>query len=177
MSNTELPNVNPSWPESGATSEPVPPKQIRLAYWLIMAAALFQIIASIFVIAYLKSAGYRDSLTSSLAARSALEPGRDLVEISVSTSVGFAIGSMICGVIAYILLGAFIKKGRSWARLMAAILAVLSMGEVAKMLMPGGIFTVLQVAAGVVAMVLCYIRPGSGYFTAMKEYRAANKVR
>ena len=54
---------------------------------------------------------------------------------------------------------------------------VMALSQLIGLTMPGGIVTILQILLGLAAMVLCFIQPAAGFFTARKNFRMANKVR
>lgn len=176
MTDAPMPSYNPASQGPQAAAGPVQPKQIRWSYLLILTAALLQVVAAVFTLMYQTSPAFKASVEATLATQNVPASVQNPVDFAVSTALGFTLGGTILGVISYVVLGLFIKKGAGWARMIAAILTVISLGEVKTLMLPGSIFTILQIAAGVAAMLLCFIKPGSAYFVAMKNHRAALKA-
>ena len=102
--------------------------------------------------------------------------GQDLVDMSVGIALATGIVMAVMAVIVYVAIAFLVKSGRGWARIVGAVLAAISITHLFAMTMPAGIFTVLQVASGIFAIIFCFIAPGSKYFTDMKNLRLANKM-
>ncbi|MGO4384851.1 hypothetical protein [Specibacter sp. RAF43] len=177
MSNMPMPSYNAGEPEYAGTAAPVPPKQIGWAFQLLIAAAVLQVLATIFGVIYISSEKFRAMAAETLAKQNLPSTGADLVDVSVTVALSVAIVSAVLAVIVYVLIALFIRRGMGWARITGAVLAVISFYQLANLMMPGGLFTIVQVLAGVAAIVLCFIAPGAQYFTEMKNYRLANKRR
>lgn len=138
------------------------PKEVERAFWLIIAAGVLSLISSIV------------STTSTQ-----LEgPGA-----GVATALAVVFAAVATGV--YILLAIFIRKGHNWARITAAVLAVLSVlsylfgllsssmlegsdllqGQ--EMVAPGPLETILGVVVlllGIAGVVMTFLKPARPYF-------------
>ncbi|MCQ9163266.1 hypothetical protein [Arthrobacter sp. STN4] len=178
MSNMPMPSYNPEWSKQPAVAAPVKPKQVGWAFQLILAAALLQVVAAIFGIVYATSDSFRATAHAAIEKQHLPNTtGRDLVSVTVATTIGFLIVSAVVAVVVYIIIALFINKGAGWARITGLVLAVVSLSQLFGLHMPAGIFSILQVLAGIAAIVLCFIKPGSLFFTDMKNFKQANKFR
>ena len=153
------------------------PKQVGWAFQLIRAAAVLQVIAAIFGLILASSDKFRATAAEAVAKQNVQANGQDLVQISVMTAIGFTIVAAVVAVIVYVLIGLFINKGAGWARITGLVLAVLSLGLLLGLHMPAGIFTILQVVAGIAAIVMCFIKPGAQFFADTRNFKQANKLR
>lgn len=175
MSNMPMPSYNPEWSGQPAVALPERPQQIRWAFWLIMVAAVMQVISAIFGVLFMSTAAFRDSIAAEIAKQDVPATNQDVVGITVSFSIGTVIVTAVLAVILYVAIAFLIKAGRGWARIVGAVLAAVSLTHLLNLTMPDGIFTILQVLAGIVALIFCFIAPGSTYFSDMKNVRLANK--
>jgi len=176
MTNAPMPSYNPEWSAQPAAVLPQRPQQIQWAFLLILAAAALQVLSAIFTAVYMSSDAFRETVVAQVAAQNVEANGQDLVGIAVAVALGTTIVMAVVAVIIYVAIAFLIKSGRGWARIVGAVLAAISITHLFGMSMPAGIFTVLQVAAGIVAVIFCFIAPGSKYFTDMKNFRLANKA-
>ncbi|WP_104092272.1 hypothetical protein [Arthrobacter sp. GMC3] len=176
MSNAPMPSYNPAWSGQPAAVLPQRPRQIQWAFFLILAAAVFQVISTAFTVVYMSSEAFRDSVAAEIAKQNVPETGQDLVGMSVGIALATGVVMAVVAVIVYVAIAFLVKSGRGWARIVGAVLAAISITHLFAMTMPAGIFTVLQVASGIVAIIFCFIAPGSKYFTDMKNFRLANKM-
>ncbi|ALE06535.1 hypothetical protein AL755_15530 [Arthrobacter sp. ERGS1:01] len=177
MSNMPMPSYNPEWSAQPNVPAPVRPKQIGWAFQLIIAAAVLNVIAAIFGVINASSPAFRQQIADQLAKSNINTNGQDAVGMGVAFGIGSIIVAGVVGVILYIIIGIFINKGHGWARITGLVLAVISLSRLVGFTFPAGIFTILQVLAGIVAIVLCFIQPGAQFFTDRKNYKLANKIR
>lgn len=179
MSNTPMPSYNPDWSQQGGAPAPVPvkPKQVGWAFQLILAAAVLQIIGAIFGVVNATSDKFRANAAETIAKQNVQSNGQDLVQAAVTTTIVLIVVVAVVAVVLYVIIGLFINKGAGWARITGLVLAVISLSQLVGLAMPAGIFTILQVLAGIAAIVLCFIKPGSQYFTDRKNFKLANKGR
>lgn len=175
MTNAPMPGYNPDWSGQSAVAEPVKPKQITWAFQLILAAAALSLIAGIFGMISAFSSETRKEIEDTLAAQSGTVPPGS-VDAAITIGVVVAAVMLVLTLAAYVVIGMFINKGHNWARLVGLILAVLSLSGLYGFSFPGSIFTILSILAGAFAIVLCYMKPGSSYFTDMKNFRMGNKL-
>ncbi len=113
------------------------PKEVNIAFWLIIAAGVVSLISAFMPV---------DT--------SAIPPEmRDMM-------VGFAVGGGVVGLAIYVLLAIFIRKGHNWARITATVLAGLSVFG----LFTGNILGILSILLGLVAVGLLYMKPSNNYF-------------
>jgi hypothetical protein len=178
MSNMPMPSYNPEWSQQPIPAAPTKPTQVRWAFQLVIAAAALQVIAAIFGVVYVSSDKFRQSAAATIAKQNlpANAKANDLVQVAVTTTIGVLIATAVVAVALYIVIGLFINKGAGWARITGLVLAVISLSRLIGLTMPAGIFTVLQVLAGIAAIILCFSRPGSQYFTDSRNFRKAGKI-
>lgn len=182
MSETPMPSYNPQWSaEPSAVAAPIKPKQITLAFRLILAAAVLWVIGAILTIVNFGSASAKQQIKDGLISQGTKVPEGmsvdQLVDSSVTVATVVFVILLIVGVALYIVIGMFINKGYGWARIVGLVLTVLSLYFLLGLTFPGAIFTILQILAGIGAIVLCFMKPGSQYFADSKNYRAAAKTR
>ncbi len=177
MSNMPMPSYNPDWSQQSGASAPVKPRQIGWAFQLLLAAAVLQVISAVFGVLHASSPEFRQQLSDQLAKSNVPANGPDVVGFSVAAGIATVIVVAVVAVILYIVIGLFINKGHGWARITGLVLAAVSLTQFFGLTFPGGIFTILQVLAGIVAIILCFIMPGSRYFADTKNFKLANKAR
>ncbi len=161
-------------PESGqpaGTKSPEAPQQIGWAAKLLLAAAVLQFAATIFSVLNIASAGYLAQVRAEIATLGLGGDIESLIDGSIVFATITAIALGIISILLYILIARYITLGATWARLVAGILAIMSLYQLTVLVMPGGIATVLQVLLGIAAVVLCYIKPGSTYFREMQIHK------
>lgn len=176
MSDASMPCYNPGWSAQPNIPAPEQPKQIRWAFWLLMTAAVLAVVTAVFRGFYYSTDAFRQTMVDQMANRNA-STGQDMVNVGVGFAVGAAIALAVVGVILYVLIGLFIKRGAGWARITGLVLAVISLTQLSGLAAPGGIFAGLQVLAGIAAIVFCFTSPGKQFFTDTKNFKAANKTR
>ncbi|WP_156929980.1 hypothetical protein [Arthrobacter sp. 35/47] len=157
-----------AYPSSASMPEaarPPLPREVNLAFWLIIAAGALNFVTTL--------------LGSGAAAGPA---GTEGLGIGIAVFVGV----LTTGI--YVLLAVFIRKGHNWARITATVLAALSLilmimswmtlaalqgnPEIQEQLggqslAPGGFeiaLNILVVLLGVAAVVLCWLKPSNAYF-------------
>ncbi|NOJ60173.1 hypothetical protein [Arthrobacter sp. 260] len=138
------------------------PKEVERAFWLIIAAGVVSLISTIL-----------STVTTPVQG-----PGAD-----VATAIGLVFAAIVTGV--YILLAIFIRKGHNWARITAAVLAVLSvlmylfglmsasmlegsdLMQGQEMVTPGPLETILGLLGlllGIAGVVMTFLKPARPYF-------------
>lgn len=180
MSDSPMPSFNPQWSaQPVAYAAPVKPKQITLAFRLILAAAVFMVLSTVFSLLVVGSDSYKQTIKDQLEKQGTTLPKNmtvdQLVDTTVMGAIIFSIVLLVIGVALYVLIALFINKGAGWARIVGLVLAILSFYFFLGFTFPAGIFATLQIIAGIVAIVLCFIKPGSQYFVDMKNYKMATK--
>ena len=158
------PVPGPDSVEPSGSKAPVAPQQIGWVAKLLLAAAVLQFAATIFSVLNIASAGYRAQVRAEIATLGLGGDIESLVDGSIVFATITAIAVGIISILLYFLIARYITLGATWARMVAGILAIISLYQLTVLVMPGGIATVLQVLLGVLAVVLCYVKPGSTYF-------------
>ncbi|AIY01020.1 hypothetical protein ART_1421 [Arthrobacter sp. PAMC 25486] len=169
MANTP-PSYNPS-PESSsgagarvAPVAPVAPRQIGWVVKLLLAAAALQVVVTILSVINISSEAFRTRLRADILALGAGVDVEQLADGSVMFSMVTAVAVGVLSILMYLTIARFLAKGAMWARLLGGILAICSVYQASTVALPSGLVAMVQVLLGLVAIVLCYIKPGSTYF-------------
>lgn len=149
-------------------ARPPLPREVNLAFWLIIAAGVLNFISTL------------------LGSGSAGPAGT----ASIGVGIALLVGILTTGI--YVLLAVFIRKGHNWARITATVLAGISLllllmswltltalqsnPEVqaqlgGQSLQPSGFaitLNILVVLLGVAGVVLCWLKPSNAYFRAQQ---------
>jgi len=164
--------VNPAqWFQGTPPEKPEEPRTIGWAFWLLLSACAFGLIASLQTLlsvdfdtlfnAALTEASKSSSYTFSQESRESLK-----TLFFVTMILGFLINVTL-----YILVAVFVRKGRQWARILGTILAAISVtGFGAAM-----ILDLLSIVCGIVAMVLCWLPDSNVFFARTKLHRDFQK--
>lgn len=155
----------PSAAHMPEAARPPLPREVNLAFWLIIAAGVLNFITT---------------LMGSVPTGGSAGTG------AIGTGIALVVGVLTSGV--YILLAVFIRKGHNWARITATVLAAISVlllimswfaltalqgnAEVqaqlgGESLQPSGLaitLNILVVLLGVAGVVLCWLKPSNPYF-------------
>lgn len=173
---TDMPRYNPAAAAQPPAQAPAAPPVMNTVFWLLIAAAVMSVVAAVFGLMNAGSDKARADVERLLTEQNAGEVTAEMLDVIIGISVATIIVTAVISVIAYVVLAIFLKKGMGWARIVAAVLAVLSLGNLVGMTMPGAIAAILQVLLGLVAVVLCFTGPGAAYFRARKDYKLATKA-
>lgn len=150
-------------PQYGA-GKLTPPREVLIAFWLIIGAAVLNLVNS-FVIAatahQIISSAWNDPAFQDQLKQAA--GGQDISSITPDVIAG-AVGTLyvIFGVIAvglYLMVAFGIKAGRNWARILGTIFAVLSLAMLAQ-----GVLGILTFLLGAAAIVLLFLPVSSAFF-------------
>ncbi|MGP9501838.1 hypothetical protein ACT3TS_06450 [Specibacter sp. AOP5-B1-6] len=180
---SDMPRYNPEPAEfsqgqgQGQIQAPVRPSIMNTIFFMLIGAAVLQIIATIFGVLNMQSDESRTELVEKLEAQGAQNFDANMIDTTILVSTGTAIVMAVVSVILYVLIGLFIKMGMGWARIVGVVLAVASLSLLWGLTMPGGIATILQVLLGIGAMVLCFTGPAAVYFKEKKNFKLATKGR
>lgn len=155
----------PSAARMPEAARPPLPREVNLAFWLIIAAGVLNFITT------LMGSGTTGGSTAAAG---------------IGIGIGIVVGILTTGI--YVLLAVFIRKGHNWARITATVLAAISVlllimswltlaalqgnAEVqaqlgGQSLQPSGFaitLNILVVLLGVAGVVLCWLKPSNRYF-------------
>ncbi|MFC8303168.1 hypothetical protein ACFUCV_05720 [Specibacter sp. NPDC057265] len=173
---TEMPRYSPAASDQTQGKAPTAPPVMNTVFWLLVAAAVMSVVSAIFSVMHAGSDKARAEMERQLVAQNVGDVTAEMLDVIISISITTVIAVTVISVIAYVVLAIFLKKGMGWARIVAAVLAVLSLGNLVGMTMPGAIAAIAQILLGVVAVVLCFTGAGAAYFRARKNYKLANKA-
>ena len=174
---TDMPRYNPGTPDYQPVQAPVAPPVMNIVFWLMLAAGLMSVVAAMFGVMNANSDTVRAQVEASSCRPRAPAVTPDMLDTVMAFSMATVIGTAVVSVIAYVVLAIFVKKGMGWARIVAAVLAVLSLGQFVGLTMPGGIATTLQILLGLAAVALCFTGAGAAFFRARRDFKLATKVR
>ncbi|WP_323959274.1 hypothetical protein GC088_12155 [Arthrobacter sp. JZ12] len=156
----------PSAASMPTSARPPLPREVNLAFWLIIAAGVLNFIST------LLGGGAASGTPASLQ--------------GAAIGIAIVVGLVTTGI--YVLLAIFIRKGHNWARITATVLAAISLlllimswvtlaalqgnPEVQQQLggqslQPGGLeitLNILITLLGVAGVVLCWLKPSNPYF-------------
>lgn len=171
---TDMPRYNPGTPDYQPVQAPVAPPVMNIVFWLMIAAGLMSVVSAVFGVMNANSDTVRAQVEAELAKQGApVTP--EMLDTVMAFSLATVIGTAVVSVIAYVVLAIFVKKGMGWARIVAAVLAVLSLGQFIGLAMPGGIATTLQILLGLAAVALCFTGAGAAFFRARRDFKLATK--
>lgn len=173
---TDMPRYSPAAADQPLAQEPVAPPVMNIVFWLFVGAGIMSVLFAAFSVMYAMSDQARTDMENALAAQNVGEITGDMLEVIIAISVTTAIVIGVISAIAYVVTAIFLKKGRGWARIVAVVLVVLSLGSLVGMVMPGAIAAILQTVLGIAALVLCFTGAGAAYFRARKDYKLATKT-
>lgn len=137
----------------GGAVKPPRPREVSMAFWLILAAAALFLVDT-FLTAADPLADMPPEMGQQLSAEG-LSPA-DLAGMLSAVIVVF--GLLFMGL--YLLIAFMIRKGRNWARITGTVLAAISLLQVAN-----GPLAVAYVLLGIAGIVLCYLKPSNDYFS------------
>ncbi|POH59844.1 hypothetical protein [Arthrobacter glacialis] len=173
---SEMPRYNPA-PEAFVPAQaPTAPPIMNTIFFMLLGAAVLHIVATILGIMNVTSDSFRNQVEQQLSGQNMPETTPEIVDATIMFTLVTSLAIGVVGVIVYVVIGLFIKKGMGWARIVGLVLAALSLGQLVGMTMPGGIAVILQVLLGIAAMVLCFTGPAAAFFTAKKNFKLASKT-
>lgn len=158
----------PNTPGPGASAGKDPgehekhvPRWVGAASSLLVVAAVVQVIASVMAGIYAVSPERLVIIQSQIDGMSGTGPSvESLRNMGVITVVLAGLGT----VAAYLVLAFFLRQGRSWARVAAGMLVVLTLTQLVGISFPSGLTTVAQIILGALAVGMCYLPGSKRYF-------------
>ncbi|RZU62341.1 hypothetical protein [Zhihengliuella halotolerans] len=151
-----------------AGSPGAPPKQIMVAFGLILAAGALTLLTGIIMMATPVNELTRmlqEVIDSDATLRQQFEVAGMEVAALAQMSKTLAVVFMAIGVLLYALIAVFIRKGSNGARITGTVLAAISLIG----LFGGDILSTVTVLLGAAGIVLAWMRPSSDYIRATKE--------
>ncbi len=165
----KIPGLGAFLDKNNGTPKPPTPQQVTLAARLLFAAAAVQVIASVIAVLYAASPDRLDVIQLQIDAMTGDTPSLAMLRnMGILTVIMSGIATMA----AYVLFGRFIVKGRTWARVAAVVLVLLTVVQLLGISMPEGLTTVAQLVLGGAAVGLCYLPGPNQYFAAVKAARS-----
>ena len=126
---SEMPRYNPAPTEFSPAQAPVAPPIMNTVFFMLIGAAVLQSLPPIFSVLQMQSDDFRTTLMNRCRPRRRRTSIPSIVDTAIMVSAGTAIVMTVVGVILYVLIGLFLKKGMGWARIVGAILAVVSLSS------------------------------------------------
>ena len=156
----------PSSQPQGGTGKPEAPKEVMIAFWLIIAAAALTAINSILILTNLDSeleAAFRDPALRDMLAQSEGEISQqELMDMTAGFAGISVVIAALIGIGLYLMVAFGVKAGKNWARITGTVFAALSLF----FLIPFGLQT-LVVLLGIAAIVLLFMPNSNNFFKAV----------
>ncbi|MEO6530921.1 MAG: hypothetical protein ABI563_09350 [Specibacter sp.] len=168
-SSPKIPGLGAFLDKNPGAPKPETPGLVKAAARLLGLCAAVQIVASIFALIYASSPERLASIQKQIDAMSGEVPSLELMRNMGILTVIMA-GVVTVG--AYLFISYFLLRGRSWARVTAAVLVVLTLIQLVGISFPAGLTTVAQLVLGGMAVGLCYLPVSSKFFDAVKAARS-----
>ena len=165
----KVPGLGAFMEKNPGTPKPPAPVQVTLAARLLFVAAVVQVIASVIAVMYAASPDRLDAIQLQIDAMTGDTPSLAMLR---NMGILTVVMSGIATTSAYVLFGLYIHKGRTWARLAAGVLVLLTVVQLLGITMPEGLTTVAQLVLGAAAVGLCYLPSPNHYFAAVKTARS-----
>ena len=175
MSMSGMPSYNPGAEEPFSGAKPVVPQTVQRGVWLILAAAVMHVIASIFGIINAASPATKATIEEQLRGKSNLPA--NAVDVAQTTAIVAGVVVAVITLVIYVLIAMLIRRGMNWARITGLVFAVLSLSSLLHLTFPAGIFSILQVLLGIAGIILCYMGASKVFFADSKNFRKAAKNR
>jgi hypothetical protein len=157
----------------GAPTGPlVRPKELNIAFWLILAAGALTLISGLLLLV-LPSTEIQNAMQDALSQDPALQEQMEAAGInsaalvSMIKTVGLVV--MIVGAALYALIAFFIRKGSNGARITGTVLAAISLFG----LTAGDPLSLVTILLGVAGIVFAWLKPSSAYIAARKAQKSA----
>ncbi len=155
-----------------AVTHLAPPKTVFVAVRLIQLAGVLQLMSTLAVLLVLFVPSLRAVAVSTLQTATANDP--TLASLYADTGmmnalIYTAFVLSVLGCVAYFYLAKKIRLGAYWARTTALVLACISLMALAQ----PNVLAILQIALGVIAVVLLFRSPAKEYFLARKAHRTS----
>lgn len=163
--------------QAAPMEEPARPREVNLAFWLLIATAALGLAALPVTLAFLDSPAYLELVEDTNRALgltvSADELSATVGLAKASTVIGGIIGAAVSVVLAFL-----VRAGFNWARILVTVFAALSLFGLLGLFDAGqaaGILTLVSILATIAAAVLLFLKPSNEYFTRKKAFRQARK--
>ena len=163
---------------SAAGAPPARPTTIEAAFWMLVGAALLLIIRIPAGIAVLNSEEYQAELEAEFEASGYIVD----VPATVASGTSFLVLAGIVSAAVLLLCAILSRIGQGWPRILLAVVTVLSLLNLRVLatddvpVMAMVLLTAGSVLLTLVATVLLFLKPSSGFFKARKQHRQAKAL-
>lgn len=164
----KVPGLGAFLEKKNGTPKPPTPPLVSAAARLLYVAAAVQVIASVVAVIYAASPERMDAIQLQIAAMTGNVPSLAMLR---NMGILTVVISGIATTAAYVLFGLFLRKGRSWARVAAGVLVLLTVIQLLGIALPEGLTTVVQLVLGGIAVGLCYLPGPNHFFATVKAAR------
>ena len=163
-----------SGPPNGDGTHLAPPSRVLMATRMILTAGVMQAISVLALLAVMLVPSVKSSVIDAL--QTALGSTPELAEgyadpTLVNVALFFAFVFSIAMTASYFWLARKIRRGATWARTTALVLAIISLVFLSQ---PNPL-TIVQVALGIIGVFLLFGSPAKEFFAAQKASRGVNK--
>ncbi|MGO2003252.1 MULTISPECIES: hypothetical protein [Micrococcaceae] len=153
-----------------AGTRPTPPKQLNIAFWLIMAAGILTLVQAL-VLIFVPSSVFMQAFNEAMSAqdpemqRQFKDAGIDIQSMVAPMKIVATILMVVTAGV-YALIASFIRKGSNGARITGTVFAAISLiGLVA----PSDPLTLIITVLGIAGIVFAWLTPSSQYVKAMTQ--------
>ena len=164
-----VPGLGAFLDKNTGTPKPPTPQLVTVASRLLFLAAVVQVIASVIAVVYAASPERLDAIQLQIDAMTGTAPSLAMMR---NLGILTVVISGIATATAYVLFAFFLAKGRSWARVAASVLVLLTVMQLLGIALPEGLTTVAQIVLGAVAVGLSYLPGPNHFFAAVKGARS-----
>jgi hypothetical protein len=144
---------------SGSTGVP---QLVNISFWLLIASAAIFVISTLTSLTALDDPMFRSTFEDQIEGSGAGVTYEDMKGVIAGTLVVFA----IIGLVLYLLVAFFVRKGKNWARILGTVFAGLS---VFGLFGPPGLATI-GTLLGIAAIVLLYLPAAAPYFRRQQPF-------
>ena len=147
-----------------------PPKTVLVSIRLIQLAGVLQLLSTLAIALVLFVPSLRDVAVNTLQAATAGDPAiaalyQDPAMMNALLYTAFVL-SVLASVL-YLYLAKKIRRGANWARITSMVLALISLLALGQ----PNVLAIIQIALGVIAVILLFRSPGKEFFLSQKSHR------
>ena len=151
-------------------TRPAPPKQLNIAFWLILAAGILTLVQAL-VLFFVPSSVFMQAFNEAMSAqdpemqRQFKDAGIDVQSMIAPMKIVATIFMVVTAGV-YALIASFIRKGSNGARITGTVFAVISL---IGLVSPSDPLTLIITVLGIAGIVFAWLTPSSQYVKAMAQ--------